>query len=63
MLERIADVRGKCPELRFGQFLATVGMLAEDQTGHSLWEVEDAEFAAALERFAVDLPRREPRQT
>jgi hypothetical protein len=63
MLERIADVRGKCPELRFGQFLATVGMLAEDQTGHSLWEVEDAEFAAALERFAVDLARREPRQT
>jgi hypothetical protein len=58
LLERLAEVRGRCPEMRFGQFLATVGMLAEDETGHSLWDVEDAEFAAALERFAADLARR-----
>ena len=32
-------------------------VLAEDETGHSLWEVEDTEFAAALERFAADLAR------
>jgi hypothetical protein len=59
LLERISEVRGKCPELRFGQFLATVGMLAEDETGRSLWDIEDTEFAAALERFAADLARRE----
>jgi hypothetical protein len=35
-----------------------VGLLAEDETGHSLWEVDDAEFASALERFAADLARR-----
>ena len=58
VLERLAEVRQRCPEMRFGQVLATVGLLAEDQTGHSLWEVEDAEFAAALERFAADLARR-----
>ena len=58
MLERLAEVRERCPEMRFGQFLATVGLLAEDETGHSLWDVEDAEFAAALERFAGDLARR-----
>jgi len=58
LLERLAEVRGGCPEMRFGQFLATVGMLAEDETGHSLWDVEDAEFAAALERFGADLVRR-----
>ncbi|HEV3262513.1 MAG TPA: hypothetical protein VG013_37015 [Gemmataceae bacterium] len=58
MLERLAEVRGRCPQLRFGQLLATIGLLAEDETGHSLWEVEDAEFAAALERLAADLPRR-----
>ena len=39
--------------------LATVGLLAEDQTGRSLWDVEDEEFAAALERFAADMARRE----
>ncbi len=49
LLERLAQVRERRSELRFEQFLATVGLLAEDETGHSLWEVEDAEFAAALE--------------
>ena len=58
VLERLAEVRQRCPEMRFGQLLATVGLLAEDETGHSLWEVEDTEFAAALERFAADLAGR-----
>jgi len=58
MLERLAEVRERCPEMRFGQLLATVGLLAEDETGHSLWDVEDTEFAAALDRFAADLERR-----
>ena len=58
LLERLAEVRVRCPELRFGQLIATIGMLAEDETGHALWDVEDDEFAAALERFAADLARR-----
>jgi hypothetical protein len=59
LLERLAEVRGRCPELRFGQLIATIGELAADNTGHSLWDVEDADFAAALDRFAADLARRE----
>ena len=58
VLERLAEVRERCPEMRFGQILATVGLLGEDETGHSLWDIEDTEFAAALERFAADLARR-----
>ena len=58
LLERLAEVRRRCPDLRFGQLLATIGLLAEDETGHSLWEVGDAEFAAALERFAADVAGR-----
>jgi hypothetical protein len=58
ILDQLAEVRHRCPELRFGQLIATIGMLAEDETGHSLWDVEDANFAAALERFAADLARR-----
>lgn len=57
MLARLAEVRELCPEMRFGQLLATIGLLAEDEMRHSLWEVEDTEFAAALERFAHDLAR------
>jgi hypothetical protein len=45
--------------MRLGQFIATVGLLAEDETGRSLWDIEDGEFLAALERFATDLARRD----
>ncbi|MFO0969715.1 MAG: hypothetical protein U0793_29505 [Gemmataceae bacterium] len=59
ILERLEQVRARRPELRFGQLVAIVGELAEDETGHSLWDVEDADFAVALERFAADLARSE----
>ena len=58
LLERLAEVRLCCPEMRLGQFLSTVALLAEDETGHALWDVEDSEFADALERLASDLARR-----
>src|SRR5262249_31282546 len=45
--------------MRFGQFLATVGTLGEDDTGRSLWDIEDEELAVALERFARDLSPRQ----
>ena len=58
LLRRLDEVRRLCPEMRIGQFMATVGELGEDDTGRSLWDIEDEEFAAALERFARDLSRR-----
>lgn len=60
LVERLSEVRARCPEMRLGQVLATIGLLAEDEFGRSLWEIEDGEFAAALERFAQDLARRGP---
>lgn len=59
ILKQLRDVRVQCPELRFGQLMAIVGELAQDETGHSLWDIEDTDFAAALERFARDMARRE----
>ena len=61
ILERLGQVQRRCPELRLGQLLATVGELGADETGHSLWDIEDADFAAALERFAADIARRTDR--
>jgi hypothetical protein len=63
ILFRLDQVRLLCPELRFGQLIAAIGTLAEDETGHSLWDVEDTEFAAALERFSQDMARRGTDQT
>jgi hypothetical protein len=59
ILGQVEQLRVRCPELRFGQLMAIIGELAQDETGHSLWDVEDADFSAALERFASDMARRE----
>jgi hypothetical protein len=58
VLGRLEEVRRLCPEMRLGQVLATVGMLGEDSTGRSIWDIEDEELLAAVERFASDLSRR-----
>jgi hypothetical protein len=58
LAHRLDEVRRLSPEMRIGQLLANVGMLGEDDTGRSLWDLEDEESAAALERFASDLARR-----
>ena len=59
LLNRLAVVRRLCPELRFGQLVATIGLLAEDETGRNLWDIEDGEFVATVERFANDLSHRQ----
>jgi hypothetical protein len=59
ILKKLEQARGQAPDLRFGQLVAIVGELAADETGYSLWDVEDGDFAAALDRFASDLAKRE----
>jgi hypothetical protein len=59
IVKKLEQVRVQSPELRFGQLIAIIGELAADETGFSLWDVEDVDFAAALDRFIADLARRE----
>ena len=56
LLHRI--VRRLCPEMRMGQLMATLGLLGEDATGRTLWDLDDGQLSDALERFAEDLSRR-----
>jgi hypothetical protein len=58
LLHRLDKVRQLCPDMRLGQLMATLGLLGEDATGRTLWDLEDEELAAALGRFADDLARR-----
>jgi hypothetical protein len=58
VLHRLEEIQRLCPDMRLGQVLATVAMLGEDSTGRSLWDIEDDELSAAVERFADDLARR-----
>src|SRR5437868_9947161 len=59
ILKQLERLRAQSPELRFGQLIAIIGELAADETGSSLWDVEDDDFAAALDRFGADLAQRE----
>ena len=54
LLNRLVAIRRLRPEFRFGQVMAMTGQLAEDETGHSRWDVEDGEFAATVERLETD---------
>jgi hypothetical protein len=58
IVQKLAQVRLQAPDLRFGQLIAIIGELAADETGLSLWDVEDPDFAAAVDRFASDLLNR-----
>jgi hypothetical protein len=58
VLHRLDEVRRRCPDMRLGQLMATIGLLGEDATGQSLWDIEDDQLAVALEKLADDLARR-----
>ena len=59
LLTRLSELRTQCPDMRFGQMIATLEILAEDTVGRSWWEIEDEEFLTVLDRFRRDLTRRE----
>ena len=55
---QLSQTKDLCSDVRFGQMLAMIGELVNDSTGKTLWEVEDEDFAAAIERLHDDLSRR-----
>ncbi len=58
LLEKLADLQQLSPEIRFGQLLANLGFLVEDQTDQSLREIEDARLLQVMEKHRVDLMNR-----
>ena len=57
LIDRLAEIRALVPEMRLGQLLATIELLADD-AGHSMWEIEDPQLAEVLERLRGDLAKR-----
>ena len=56
---RLNDLRRTCPEMRFGQMLATLGELGQDMVDRSLWDIEDEQFITVIDRFRNDLVQRQ----
>ena len=59
LLHRLDEVQRLCPDMRIGQFLATVAMLGEESTGRTLWDIEDEELLRVMEKHRADLLRRQ----
>jgi hypothetical protein len=60
LIEKLTDLQQLSPDVRFGQLLANLGFLVEDQTDQSLWDVEDARLLEVMEKHRVDLLQRQP---
>jgi hypothetical protein len=59
LVERLAELRELSPDVRFGQLLANLGLLVEDQTDQSLWDIEDARLLEVMDNHRADLLRRQ----
>ena len=60
LIEKLVDLQRLSPDVRFGQLLANLGLLVEDQTDRSLWDVEDARLLEVMETHRAELMRRRP---
>lgn len=56
----LAEVCDLSPDVRLGQLLAHIGFLGEDQTGRSLWDIDDEKLLAVLYHHRAELVARQP---
>jgi hypothetical protein len=55
----LAEVCDMSPDVRLGQLLAHLGFLGEDQTGRSLWDIDNEQFLAVLYHHRAELAARQ----
>ena len=54
----LAEVLALSPDVRLGQLLAHLGFLGEDQTGRTLWDIDDEQLLAVLYHHRGELAAR-----
>src|SRR5258707_10790552 len=59
-LSVFAEVVDLYPDIRLGQLFAHLGFLGEDQTGRSLWNIDDEQLLAVLYHHRTELTDRLP---
>ena len=58
-LSVFAELAGLAPDVRLGQLMAHLGFLGEDQVEQSLWDIEDDDLLAVLNRHRAELLARQ----
>lgn len=59
-LALLAEICELSPDVRVGQLLAHLGFLGEDQTGRSLWDIDDEQLLAVFHHHRSELLARRP---
>jgi len=60
LIERLSRLSELAPEIRFGQLIANLAMMAEGPWDETLWNVEDEKLLNAAGELVADLERRHP---
>ena len=58
-MDVLAEVYEMSPDIRLGQLFAHLGFLGEDQTGRSLWDIDDEQLLAVLYHHRAELMERQ----
>jgi hypothetical protein len=58
LLEKLQTACDESPAVRFGQLLANLALLVEDQSDRSLWDIEDQDLIEILETHLKQLSQR-----
>jgi hypothetical protein len=56
----LAELCELSPDVRLGQLLAHLAFLGEDQSGRSLWDIDDEQLLAVLYHHRAELVARRP---
>ena len=60
LIEKLDAIRLLSPDVRFGQLLANLSFLVEDQTDQPLRDIEDQRLLEVMEKHRGDLAYRPP---
>jgi hypothetical protein len=57
-LANLAELCELSPDVRLGQLMAHLGFLGEDQTGRTLWDIDDEQLLAVMYHHRAELAAR-----
>jgi hypothetical protein len=57
-LDLLAELCELSPDIRLGQLLAHLGFLGEDQTGRTLWDIDDEQLLSVMYHHRGELTAR-----
>ena len=59
-LTLLSELCDRSPDVRLGQLLAHLGFLGEDQTGRTLWDIDDEQLLSVMHHHRSELVSRSP---